>query len=222
MSAQDVMLKDYFLAIHRLISRGVEISLDRIEPFIQEGFPDQSTQEGYLNYIRTLTVMFDSHHKTEDDIAFPYFRNILADTHFDWLFEDHNLITGFIEELWPIVASLEKGKEVKHHLVLLKEILLKIEDRWSQHLGLEEDEFVNLIDAKSTDEERSELFEQFSQYNQERLNPHQLTLPFMLYNLAKQDRDVILDTHPDDWFVHINTPEWKYRWQSMSSFFLRD
>lgn len=222
MSAQGVMLKDYFLAFHRIISQGVDTAIDRIDLFIQEDFPDVQTQEGYLNYVNALAVLLDSHHKIEDEIAFPYFQDTLPDTHFNWLYQDHDLITGFLEEGAPILDHLKNSEWVKQNLGMLKEVLLKIEDRWSQHIELEEEEFVEIIDALSTNKERSQLFTQFGNYNHELLNPHQLTIPFMLYNLEQQDRIVIINTHPKDWFMHIDNSEWGAKWQSMKPFLLSE
>jgi hypothetical protein len=130
MSGCDLSFGDYFLSVHKSISHGVEISIKHSIPFMQEGFPDKLAREGYLNYVKALSILFDSHHKTEDEIAFPFFREALPDTHFDWLFEDHNLITGFLEELTPIINSLEMGEDVFGNLVLLNDELLKISDRW--------------------------------------------------------------------------------------------
>lgn len=222
MSAQDVKLKDYFLVFHKMISRGVDVAIDRIDLFIQEDFPDEQTREGYLNYVDALAVLLDSHHKTEDEIAFPYFQDILPDTHFNWLHQDHDLITGFLEEGVPILDQLKNSGQAKQNLGMLKEVLLKIEDRWSQHIELEEEEFVDIIDDLSTNKERSQLFTQFGAYNQELLNPHPLTISFMLYNLEPQDRVVIINTHPKDWFIHIDNFEWEAKWQSMKPFLLSE
>jgi hypothetical protein len=222
MYTQDLTLADYFLTFHKIISRGVDIPSDRIDLFNQEDYPDEQTREGYLNYVEALAVLLDSHHKTEDDIAFPYFQDTLPDTHFIWLHQDHDLITGFLEEGAPILDHLKNSEQVKQNFGMLKQVLLKIEDRWSQHIELEEEEFVEIIDALSTNEERSQLFTQFGDYNQELLNPHQLTIPFMLYNLEPQDRIIIINTHPNDWFIHIDNSEWETKWQSMKPFLLSE
>jgi hypothetical protein len=103
MADHELTLADYFLAVHKVISRGVDISNAHIDGFIKDGFSTEQIGEGYLNYVHALTVLFDSHHKTEDDIAFPFFQEKLPNTHFEWLFEDHDLITGFIEELQPSI-----------------------------------------------------------------------------------------------------------------------
>jgi 5,10-methenyltetrahydromethanopterin hydrogenase len=85
---------------------------------------------------------------------------------------------------------------------------------------LEEEEFIELIDTLATSEERTQLIEKFAHHNHELLMPHEKTLPFMLNNLKPQDRRVIENTHPEDWFIHLTTPDWEADWQSMKPFFL--
>jgi hemerythrin-like domain-containing protein len=220
MSDHELTLADYFLAVHKMISRGVDISISHVDGFIKDGFPNEMICDGYLNYIQALTVLFDSHHKTEDDIAFPYFREALPKTHFEWLLEDHGLITGFIEELHPILDALHKREQVDISLVLCKDVLLKISDRWYGHIGLEEEEFIDLIDSLSTNEERFHLFTQFGDYNVKLLEPHYLSIPFMLYNLEPQDQQQIFTAYPKAWFADLETPQWRSKWESMIPFLL--
>lgn len=215
MADNEMTLANYFLVVHKVISRGVDISNAHIDGFIKDGFPNENINEGYLNYVHGLTVLFDSHHKTEDDIAFPFFQEKLPNTHFEWLLEDHDLITGFIEELQPVLDALKKREQVEINFVLCKEVLLKISDRWYGHIGLEEDEFINLIDDLISYEERARLITQFGNYNFELLQPHHLSFPFMLYNLEPQDQQHILNAYPKEWFADLNTPDWRSEWESM-------
>ncbi|MBW6465241.1 MAG: hemerythrin domain-containing protein [Brevefilum sp.] len=213
-------LADYFLTVHQVISRGVDISNAHIDGFIKDGFPNETIFDGYLNYLHALIVLFDSHHKTEDDIAFPFFREALPNTHFEWLLEDHDLITGFIEELHPILDALNKREQVNVNLVLCKDILFKMSDRWYGHIGLEEEEFINLIDDLISNEERVRLFSQFKNYNYKLLKPHNLTFPFMLYNLEPQDQRHIVNAYSEARFADLDAPAWRAEWESMIPFLL--
>ncbi len=195
------------------------MSLEWIEGFIQNGFSDDTLKMGYLDYIFALSLMFESHHKTEDVIGFAYFREALSDTYFEWLFEDHDLITGFLNELAPIHHSLRRNESVYRDLISLKVVLMKIEDRWSQHIGLEEEEFVNLIDGISTQEEKSQLIAKFLDFNRGYLIPNPNALPFMFYNLQPEDRSLVTKMHPKDWFIHLHSPEWAENWQAMKPFY---
>jgi hemerythrin-like domain-containing protein len=219
-SDHQLTLENYFLIVHKVISRGVDISNAHIDGFIKDGFPNETACDGYLNYIHALTVLFDSHHKTEDDIAFPFFRDALPKTHFEWLLEDHDLINGFIEELQPILDALNKREQVDINMVLCKEVLVKISDRWYGHIDLEEEEFINLIDDLITDEEKDRLFTRFGNYNFELLEPHNLSFPFMLYNLESQDQQHIVNAYPKAWFADLNMPVWRAKWESMIPYLL--
>lgn len=220
MSDHELTLAEYFLVIHKVISRGVDISVEQVGNFIQGGFPSEHTRAGYLNYLTALCVMFDSHHKTEDKIAFHYFRDALPDTHFDWLFEDHNLINGFLEEMTPIIESLKRREQVDNNLVLLKDVLVNISDRWYGHIGLEEEEFIELIDALSAPEEKTKLIEDFAVFNERLLKPFDLTIPFMLFNLETHDRPVIQKAYPITWITAFDTPEKKEKLESILPFLL--
>ncbi len=164
--------------------------------------------------------MLDSHHLTEDDIGFPYFEKDLPDTHFEWLHEDHNLITGFLEELTPIMDIFEKTDTTQENLKDIEAVLLKIEDRWNQHVGLEEEEFINIIDTLAPYEDRVKLIDQFFDFNEDLLQPYHLSLPFMLYNLGTEDRNRWSKGYSRDLLKKVETVSWKEQWGSMKPFFL--
>ncbi len=220
MAERDTILKDYFLTIHKVISRSINTSVENIRIFIDSGFPDEQTRQGFLNFIRLTGLMLDSHHLTEDDIGFPYFEKDLPNTHFEWLHEDHNLITGFLKELTPIMDIFEKTDTTQENLKDIEAVLLKIEDRWNQHVGLEEEEFINIIDTLAPYEDRVKLIDQFFDFNEDLLQPYHLSLPFMLYNLGKEDRNRWSKGYSRDLLKKVETVSWKEKWGSMKPFFL--
>lgn len=221
MANPETILRDYFLTIHKVISRSINTSVENIRIFIDSGFPDEQTRQGFFNFIRLTGLMLDTHHLTEDDIGFPYFEKELPDTHFEWLHEDHDLITGFLKELTPILDRVEKTDPNRENLKDIEAVLLKIEDRWNQHIGLEEEEFINIIDSLAPYEKRVKLIAQFFDYNDGLLQPYHLSLPFMLYNLDKEDRVRWSEGYSEELLEKVETDAWKKKWGSMKPFFVR-
>ena len=83
---------------------------------------------------------------------------------------------------------------------------------------MEEEEFIDLIDALSTQEEKSRLITQFSEFNEMLLEPHCLTLPFMFFNLDEENRTTIQKAYPTQWFTQLHSDECRDKWESMRPF----
>jgi hypothetical protein len=220
MAENDKILENYFLAIHKIISRGAHIAVKGARKFVDTGFPGEDEKQGYLNYLKGLILMFDSHHLTEDEIAFPYFQENLPETHFEWLHEDHDLITGFIEELEPLVEALEGENDLSGNLEKLLTVLEKIDDRWVQHLNLEVGEFVNQIDGLASYEERVDLLKKFYAFSESLIQPYYLSLPFMQFNLEAADRQNWIGGFSPELVDKLESEEWIEKYQSMEPFFV--
>lgn len=218
---RDPILKNYFSLIHKIISRGITVSLNGARDFIEGILSDDETWQGYMNYVRITSLMLDTHHRTEDEIAFPYFQERLPETHFKWLFEDHSLITGFLEELAPMMDSLENEEPTQAKLEQLNAVLLKIEDRWDQHMELEGEEFVDQIDSWAPYEARKSLIDRFFEYNDKIIEPHDLSIPYMLHNLDTADRENWSAGFSNELLQLVETDDWKARWESMLPFLIR-
>jgi hypothetical protein len=220
MKRNEKILKDYFLTIHKIISRGLKMSIKGIKRFMKHGFPDDQTREGFLDYVETTALMLETHHLTEDDVAFPYFKDSLPDTHFTWLVEDHDLINGFLVDLDRSIESIENQENVKHELQALKETLIKIRKRWNMHKGLEKREFINLIDLQTTHPERLKLVDQFFAYNDPLIEPYHLTVPFMLFNLKQKDREQWMKGFSAERLERLESEEWIAEYRGMKPYFL--
>jgi len=218
MENQYEILKNYFSLIHKIISRGINISLKGGQDIIGGTVFDDNIIRGYLSYVRMTGLMLDTHHRTEDDIAFPYFKESLPDTHFLWLREDHDLITGFLEALSLIMDVLESGSLTLENFEILNQVLLKIEDRWTQHIELEEEEFIDLIDSLAPPDARKYLVVQFFQYNEPLLEPYYLSFPFMLFNLKASDRQHWSENLSTQILQKIETAPWKEKWSPMAPY----
>ena len=58
------------LTIHKVISRGLEVTKSRSRSFAQEGF-EASLRSGFIRYARTFVNLTHAHHDTEDVLISP-------------------------------------------------------------------------------------------------------------------------------------------------------
>jgi len=56
--------------VHKAIIRGLTVGVTRGTKFIQGGFPDQSLQQGFADYIMSLASILAAHHLGEDEMPF--------------------------------------------------------------------------------------------------------------------------------------------------------
>ena len=80
------------LRIHKVITRGLDMSLVKGKAYLQSGFSQPQALLGYSSYTHCLCSVLDSHHTSEDIIAFPEFRLVIPSAPYAQLAYDHNEI----------------------------------------------------------------------------------------------------------------------------------
>ena len=90
--------------IHRVITRGLAVAQQNCQTFIDTGFPDHTTREGFWKYCLGLEANTNGHHKTEDDLFFPFIEERMPETDFDELRADHR-------EMDEILAEMRAARE---------------------------------------------------------------------------------------------------------------
>ena len=209
-----------FLHIHSIITRGLRVSIESVQGFSQRGFKDKASQEGFFNYIRALASVVNAHHLTEDEIAFPYFREKLPGAPFDILIENHKVMVQLLEEIKLAVEKAEKKDQLATELSNLESALTRLNDLWHPHIQIETDEFMNKADALIPVEEQLRLVKLFGEHGQKNAVPPYLTVPFMLYNLPVEDRKVFSQGMPAEVLQNLVPVVWKEKWESMTPFLL--
>ena len=117
-----------FLNIHNIITRGLRVSLESTQGLLQQGFQDEEDREGFFNYVRSLTSVMNAHHLTEDDIAFPYFRDKLPKVPFDdWTYW-HGKMAEMLEEINLAVEKCEKEDEFDTELSKVENALVRLNE----------------------------------------------------------------------------------------------
>jgi hypothetical protein len=206
------------LMFHKVITRGLEVSIDNARTFSQEGFPDDATREGYITYVKALGIIIDGHHQSEDHVAFPYYRDKLPDAPFDLLSSQHRDMEPELDHIASALGQISDGQDAA--LTGLEAALVAIQAIWQPHIQLEEGHFVGHLDELLPVEERFRFAGELTQYGQAHTQPPFLTVPFTLYNLPAGDRAVLAAVMPAEITETLIPVVWKEKWAPMQPFFL--
>jgi len=217
---QETNIAASFYNIHNIITRGLRVSLESARGILQGGFQGERNREGFFNYLRSLTSVMNAHHLTEDDIAFPYFRDKLPEAPFDEWTYWHGKMNEDLDEINLAVEKCEKKAECETELRNIENVLARLNEGWPYHIQPETDDFINKADALVPVEEQLRLVRQFSEYVLENANPLYLTVPFMLYNLSVEDRQVFSQWIPAEGILNLVPVAWKEKWSSMGPYLL--
>jgi hypothetical protein len=219
MSSMPNLSKD-FLRIHKVITRGLTIGINRGVDFIRNGFSDSDIQLGYTLYLQALTSVLSAHHLGEDEVAFPVLKNKFPATPYDRLSEDHvSIETGLtlIKSTFPGLSGNNPTVELIKAVDELKNILAQ----WTPHIYIEESSFsADAIASMMTPEEQGQLSAALGKHSQEHVGAPFLALPFVLFNLNPVDREEMAALMPKMVTEVLIPGEWKDKWAPMKPFLL--
>ena len=203
------------LRIHKVITRGLKISIRKCDEYIEKkGIPPKEI-DGFIRYISTLKWVTHSHHLSEDEIAFPFFKDHIK-APYNRLKDDHILMVDMLDKLDKSLQELP-SKGVGN----LRDVLEEIKGIWESHIKIEEENFAaEKLQAVIGLEEQEKLAEKLAEHGRNNSGPGPLTLPFVLYNLESKDRQFILMSLP--WIVRkVLIPiVWRKQWKPMKPFLL--
>jgi hemerythrin-like domain-containing protein len=199
--------------IHRVITRGLAVAQENCQAFTEGGFPDDTVREGFWKYCQGLEANAHGHHRTEDDLFFPYLRERKADIDFDDLMAEHQVMHSILADMR---AARETGSLADMHRALSK-----MADLWHPHIEKEETEMSPEIAAEVMSvPEHIEMAQKAAAHSQEYAQPAPLAVPFLLYNLKGDDRAHFLAVMPPEVTQHLVPVVWKDEWAPMRPFLL--
>jgi hypothetical protein len=205
--------------IHKVLTRGLNVGLTRGKEFLGDGFPSLDIQRGFADYIQSLGSVLAAHHLGEDTIAFPALKERLPAAPYDRLSVDHKKIEAALNPVRESISDLSGGNPIAG-LGMVVDGLRKILAKWPSHTGVEESSFgPGVIAGVMTQEEQANVSILLAKHSQEHAGPPFLVLPFVLYNLAGDDREVIAATLPAP-VRELVRKEWKEQWSLMRPFLL--
>ena len=206
--------------IHKAISRGLLVSATSGAKFMREGFPDAGMMLGYARYVLSLTIVLGAHHVGEDEIAFPALKARLPAAPYGRLVADHQFVEASLGAVRHAAGDVA-GDTAKVGLGVVLEGLSRVSTVWPRHIQLEEEHFAEeAIGAVMTPEEQAQVSVAMAKHTQELATPPSLALPFVLFNLAAEDRASMAEALPRLVAEQLVSKEWKDQWMPMKPFLL--
>jgi len=206
--------------IHKVITRGLEMIGRRGAEFAQDGFPDALTQHGFSDYAHSLITVLNEHHLSEDEVAFPALKEKLPAAPYERLAADHRQIEGILAEVRGVMEGLMEA-DASQVLGDLMEAVKRIRIMWTPHIGREEIYFSEkAVSAVMDSQEQGRLNGLIAKHNQEHSDPDYLVVPFVLFNLASEDRTVMAQSLPPVIMQELVPKTWKEKWAPMKPFLL--
>jgi len=207
--------------IHSLITRGIDVGLDRSQAFAQNGYPDAATRAGFATYIRTFACVVEGHHLAEDQVAFPYFRDKAPEAPFDRLSSQHLEIAALLVEITQAIEGAATDVEASGSLQRLHSTLTRLEAIWHPHIGIEE----GILSPARTKallgaEEHLKVMQMVAEHSLQHSGAEYLAVPFILYNLGPDDRAGFSQAMPPVVVQQLVPVVWKEQWAPMQPFLL--
>ncbi len=220
MSPSTPTLANDLIRIHKVITRGLVVGLSRGKDHLQSSGTSPVNLSGYAIYIHSFTQVLDAHHRSEDVIAFPAFRPLIPSAPYPRLAGDHQHIEMILANAPALITALSKDDSGDALSQVIK-ILEEINEVWATHIGIEEDYFSQqAVDAVMTPEEQARISAAAGQHSQEHSGPPYWVLPFVLFNLDKQERAVMAASFPPNVVNELVPKVWKDQWVPMKPYLL--
>jgi hemerythrin-like domain-containing protein len=200
--------------IHKVITRALDVCMVKGREYLQSGFSQPGALLGYSSYSHSLVSVLDSHHTAEDIIAFPEFRQVIPSAPYAKLASDHNDVERLIAPLPPAIADL--SNDAHKGLLIIVDTLRKISEIWSPHIQLEEHYFSKeKLNALMPLEDQKRISGASGKYIQENSQPSYWVVPFVLYNLAPEDRAIMAASFPAAIMEELVPKVWAEQWSPM-------
>ena len=211
-------------AVHTVITRALEITRTEALSLQREDPIDPTRVRGFGDYVGVLATVVDAHHRTEDDLAFPYFRELLPDMPINKLMADHKrmetLIERFADASRRMVPSAQR-EVISAAATDIAQTAGDLLEIWGLHIAIEEQYWSRqTIDSVISAEENARLNRLYLEYDQKLAQPASVVVPFMLFNLPPDERGVFTDEMPEEVTGHLVPEVWKPEWEAMTPFLL--
>ena len=109
-------LSESLLIIHGAITRALKVAAENSELYKRQ-LPDRNTLDGFAMFIDCFTAILNGHHLSEDDIAFPYFKDKLPEMPFSRLMMEHQEMHGILKQI------ARANSQINQQIKLLREWL---------------------------------------------------------------------------------------------------
>jgi hypothetical protein len=201
------------LHIHKIITRGLTTSLSKCDEYLSKQGITPGETEGFFLYLTTLRSILHGHHLSEDEIAFPYFKNKI-EAPFDKLKDDHREMARILDKLEECLLDMSQDGIHK-----LRDVFNTLNKIWGPHIKIEEENFtVEKLQTVIGFKEQLDITKRLSAHGMKNSGPGPQTVPFLFYNLEGSDREAFMRNFP--WIVKkVLVPVfWREKWRPMKEF----
>lgn len=217
-----VDIGENFILQHKIYTRGLKVSLENVNKYLEEDGLEPSNGDGYLKYLQSLTSLLEGHHLVENQKVFIYFKDKLPGVPYVRLMHEHMEIKDALARINNAIADLKSGDDEITALKQIKSGLDIIDGLWHTHIQIEESElYSKIVTLNLSAEETNKTMEDFTQFFQEHTEgPPYLNMPFVLYNLSPDDRAIFAQNFPEAVLKQMVPIDWKDKWAPMKPFLL--
>lgn len=211
-----------FIFQHKIYTRGLKVSLENVNQFLEEGALEPSKSDGYLKYLQSLSSLLEGHHLVENHKVFPYFKDKLPEVPYVRLMHEHTEIKEALDRINSAITDIKSGKDEITSLKQIKSSLDTIDGLWHTHIQIEESQlYSKIVTLNLSAEETNMTMQEFTQFFQEHTSgPPYLNMPFVLYNLSPEDRAIFARAFPETVLKQMVPIDWKDQWAPMKPFLL--
>lgn len=219
---QSDMGEDY-IKLHKVMTRGIEVSLENINKFLKLGALEKLNRDGFLNYVQSFSYVLHGHHQVEDEKIFPYFKTMLPEVPYPKLIREHEIFNEGLHEIKSGTEALKSDNpDELESLQILKSGFQMLDKIWDNHIHIENTQLYGKIKSLNLDpEDMSKIENESREFFQEHSGPPYMVIPFVLFNLSSEDRRVITQGFPDVVTNQLLFGDWKDKWISMQPYFLK-
>jgi len=211
-----------FIRHHKVMTRGLAVSLQNVNDFLEKGALETSNREGFLKYVQSFSSVLNGHHLVENEKVFPYFMNKVPEVPYERLISEHKIFEGGLQEINTGLDHLKSKNDESKSLKLLKSGLEKIDSIWHPHIQIENTELYQQVGSLNINlEEMIRIQKEYGEFFQEHTGPAYLVVPFALYNLSPEDRAILAQGFPEMVTKQLVPIDWKDKWTSMQPFLLK-
>ncbi len=211
-----------YIRFHKVMTRGLDVSLQNINEFLQVGRLEKLNREGFLKYVQSFSAVLRGHHMVENEKIFPYFKDKLPEVPYERLMSEHEIFKEGLHEMNSGLDNLMSENDELNSLKLLKSGFGKIDQIWHPHIQIENTQLYRRIGSLNIDlEEMIRIQKEDGEFFQEYADPAYLVVPFVLFNLSPEDRRIASQGFPEMVTKQLVPIDWKDKWKSMQPFLLK-
>ena len=211
-----------FARIHSVITYALYVSIERSQRYVISGYPDPTTRKGFVSYVRCLSALLYAHHVTEDDLVFPYFWEKLSAWPVERLIAQHQQMDPLLDEIQTELAGLTDLSQERQCLARLIQALTEMLALWLAHIEIEElylsSERIRAVLDQTEHAKVRRSFTDYSRRQQRRAAPLSLLIPFVLYNLSREERPDLAPKMARIVTRVLIPYVWRRRWMPMAPF----